>query len=286
MGSVTVITDSSACVPQELASGLRVATVPLRFNLNGRSYRDGIDIDADEVYRRLPRLDVLPTTSAPTPSDYYAVLQAVAAHVSDIVVITISRRFSAAHDSALAAAATARDTLGNISVHVVDSGTAAGAQGLVVLEAARAAARGCAVDDVIASAHRVMSRVELVAFLDTLYYIARSGRVPVALHYTNAIFRVNPLFMVKPLSGEARVIRIARGRASAQRQLLEVVGRRVAGGPLCGIVLHSYCRDEAERLADHLKSSFDCRELHISDFTPAMGIHAGPGVLGLAYYPV
>jgi DegV family protein with EDD domain len=285
MGKVAVVTDSSACLPRALAAEYGILSVPLRFRLNGRSYRDGVDISADEVYRRLPTLKALPTTSAPSPSDYYAVLHSAAAQVSGIVIITISSTLSGAYQSAVAATATASETLKHVEIQVIDSRTAAGAQGLVVLAAARAAARGGDVHAVVLTAREVMERVELVAFLDTLYYIARSGRVPMALHYTNALLKVNPLFHIRPMSGEAKTIRIARGRESAERQMLEIVHRRLHGQFLRGIVLHSDCRDEAERLRVRIESEFDCAELHVGDFTPAMGIHAGPRVLGLAYHP-
>lgn len=285
MRNVVVVTDSSACLPQTLVEEYGILTVPLRFRMDGRSYRDGVDVTADEVYRQLPTSKVLPATSAPSPSDYYAVFHSAAARVTGIVVITISSTFSGAYQSAVSATATAGETLNRVEIHVIDSRTAAGAQGLVALAAARAAARGDDIRDVVLAAREAMERVELIAFLDTLYYIARSGRVPMALHYTNALLNINPVFHIKPMSGEARTIRVARGRESAERQMLEVVRQRLGGQFLRGIVLHSDRHDEAERLRTRIESEFDCAELHVGDFTPAMGIHAGPGVLGLAYHP-
>jgi len=284
MGRVAVVTDSSACLPPAIVADLGIHVVPLRFCIDDRSYLDGVDITADEVYRLLPGTRVLPTTSAPTPSDYYAALQRVAGDHAAAVVITITRRFSAMYQSAMLAAATARDALPATTVRVIDSGTAAGAEGLVVLNAAKAAAAGADVDAVCEAARRTMEIVDLIATLETLYYLARSGRVPMAVHWANSVVRVNPLFRILPLSGEAKTVRVARGRESAVRQLIELVRQRLAGHDLCGVVFHSYCLDEAMHLRQSVESAFSCRELYISDFTPAMGIHTGPGVLGLAFY--
>ncbi len=284
MTRVAVVTDSTVCLPPELVSLHGIGVVPLRFVLEGASYLDGVEITADDIYRMLPQVKTLPTTSAPSPSDYYAAIARASVSHEAVLVITIASKFSGMHLSATTAAATARDLLKNVDVQVLDSGTAAGAQGLVVLAAARAAGRGEDMESVLSAARSVMERVELVAFLDTLYYIARSGRVPMAIHWANVVVRVNPLFRIEPMSGEANTVRVARGRQSAERQLLEIVRRHVGARKLHGIVLHSYRRAEGELLRDRILSAFDCEELHVSDFTPAMGIHTGPGVLGLAYY--
>jgi len=284
MGRVAVVTDSSACLPPHLGAEFDVYIAPLRFFIDGRSYLDGIDITATDVYRLLPHTRELPTTSAPTPSDYYAALHRASATHESVVVITITRRFSGMYQSATMAAATARESLRDLQVTVIDSGTAAGGEGLVVLNAARVAAAGGRHQDVCSAARETMERVELVATLDTLYYLARSGRVPMAVHWANAVVRVNPIFRIQPLSGEAKTARVARGRESAIRQMLELVEQRARAKALHAVVFHSDCLDEAELLRDRVAGMFHCDELFVSDFTPAMGIHTGPGVLGVAYY--
>lgn len=283
MGNVGVVTDSSACLPSELVAGLGIHVVPLRFFIDGKSYLDGIDITATDVYRMMPGLSQLPTTSAPTPGDYYAAMERVARTHESILVITIGRRFSGMYQSAMLAAGNAREALGPARVEVFDSGTAAGAEGLVVLEAARAAAAGKSLDDVVAAAGATASTVSLVAILDTLYYLARSGRVPMAVHWANSVIRVNPVFRILPVSGEVKTVRVARGRESGVRQMLELVQRDADGRTLRVAVFHSDRIAEAQSLAESAGTRLSCAELYISDFTPAMGIHSGPGVLGLAY---
>lgn len=286
MQSVAVITDSSACLPADMVSALHIQVAPLRFFIDGKSYLDGIDITATDVYRLLPQLRELPTTSAPTPSDYSAAMERAARQHENIVVITITRRFSGMYQSALIAAATARDTLRQTRVEVIDSGTAAGAEGLVVLDAARAAAAGGDLEQVCAVARRTAASVSLVAVLETLHYLARSGRVPLAVHWANSVIRAHPVFRILPLSGEAKTVRIARGRESGVRQMLEMVAEDAHGKDVRVVVFHSDRLEEARTLADAAAARFPCRELYVSDFTPAMGIHSGPGVLGLAYCPV
>ena len=284
MGRVAVVTDSSACLPGELVSELGIHVVPLRFFIDGKSYLDGIDITATNLYRLLPRVRELPTTSAPTPSDYHAAYQQMAAEHDSVAVVSLARRFSGMYQSALLAAATARESLPALRVEVLDSGTAAGAEGLVALSAARRAAAGAALDDVISTAREVSGRVVLVATLDTLYYLARGGRVPMAVHWANSVVRVNPVFRILPMSADARTVRVARGRQSAVRQMLELVRQQAGSGEWHGVVFHSDSLDDAEELRCQVVSMTRVVELYVCDFTPAMGIHTGPGVLGLAYY--
>jgi len=286
MGHVAVVTDSSACLPPELVAELGIYVVPLSFFIGGRSYLDGIDITATDMYRMLPRVSDVPSTSAPTPSDYYAAMQRAAATHESIVVVTITRRFSGMYQSAMMAAEMARESLWGLQVVVIDSGTAAGAEGLVVLSAARVAAEDGNREEVCAAAREVMERVVLVATLDTLYYLARSGRVPMAVHWANSLIHVNPIFRILPLSGDARTVRVARGRDSAARQMLELAERSAGGSDLHCVVFHSDRLDEAESLSERVGGTLCCAELYLCDFTPAMGIHTGPGVLGLAFYRV
>ena len=286
MGRVAVVTDSSTCLPPELVAELGIYVVPLRFFFGDRAYLDGIDITATDIYRMLPRVAEMPSTSAPTPSDYYAAVQRASTTHETVVVITITRRFSSMYQSAMIAAKTARESFGGLQVAVIDSGTAAGGEGLVVLDAARVAAKDGNCEEVCAAAREVMERVVLVATLDTLYYLAQSGRVPMAVHWANSLIHVNPIFQILPLSGAARTVRVARGRDSAVRQMLELAERCVGASDLRCVVFHSDRLDDAELLRDRVGGMVRCAELYVSDFTPAMGIHTGPGVLGLAFYRV
>jgi DegV family protein with EDD domain len=284
MARVAVVTDSSACLPPGAVSGLDIYVVPLRLFINGTSYRDGLDITAHEVYRMLPEVRELPSTSAPAPSDFHDAMERASVGHDSVVVITMTSRFSGTYQSAVTAAAGFRESHAHVAVDVIDSGTAAGAVGLVVLNAARKAAVGGTRDEVCSAARDIMERVHLMAVLDTLQYLARSGRVPMAVHWANALVRVNPVFRIQPLLGEARTVRVARGRESAIQVMLELVRNHVGSDELHAVVFHSDRLEEAEGLRHRVDTGFRCKELYVSDFTPVMGIHTGPGVLGLAYY--
>jgi len=284
MGCVAIVTDSTVCLPREVTEEFGIEIVPLRFLHDGKVYVDGVDISPEEMYRILPGAAKLPTTSAPAPGDYYDALERAAERHSSILVITISAKFSTMFDSAKTAVEMMMEEGRRATFDVLDCGTAAGAQGLIVLAAARAAAAGEGLVKVSEVATSVMAKTNLVAFVDTLYYLAKGGRVPKAVGWANTLIKIRPLFQIKPLSGEANVIRVARTRADAVEQLVGVVKKAAKGKAIHAMVMHSSALMEAEHLRDRLVAELRCNRTYISDFTPAMGIHSGPGVLGVAFY--
>lgn len=285
MHNVAIVTDSNACLPVELIRQYHIEVVPLGFIHEGKVYRDGIDITPDEIYRILPQAKSLPTSSSPSPGDFFGALEKVAAKYSNILVITLSLKFSTMFASAKIAASMAKEKLRNVPIEVLDCGTAAGAQGLVVLAAAKAARAEGSLTKVTEVAKNVMSRVNLIAFLDTLYYLAKGGRVPKVIAWANSLVKIKPIFQIAPLSGEASIVKMVRTRPEAIKQLLEIVKEKVEAKPIHVIVMHSHSLAEAENLKERLVSHFLCDEIYISDFAPVMGIHTGPGVLGIAFYP-
>jgi len=282
--NVAIVTDSTACLPQEVVHQYNVEVVPLRFAWQGKTYRDGIDITPEIIYRILPTAKELPTTSAPSPGDYLEALQKLGQKYRSILVITLSARLSTMSDSARVAREMVGGRLQDVAVEVLDCGSAAGAQGLVVLAAARVAGAGGNLAEVTQVARRVSAKVNLAAFLDTLHYLAKGGRVPKAVAWANSLAKVKPIFHIAPLSGEVSTLKMARTRHGAVKQLLLMVKGKAGGKPVHAIVMHSRSLDEAERLRYSLATQLQCDELYVSDFTPAMGIHTGPGVLGIAYY--
>ena len=284
MKNVAIVTDSAVCLPRELTKRYGIEVVPLRFSYRGRVYQDGIDITPEEIYRILPEAAELPTTSSPSPGDYCEALERATRERSSVLLVTISAKFSSMIESAKVGTELVKEKRRDVAIEVLDCGTAAGAQGLVVLAAARAADGGRNLAGVVEVARDIMARITLVAYVDTLHYLVKGGRVPRAVVWANTLIRIKPVFRIAPLSGEARVIRIARTRQGAIRRLLELVKRGAGGKAIHATVMHSGNLAEAQVLEQRLLTQVRCKETYVSDFSPAMGIHSGPGVLGIAFY--
>ena len=186
-------------------------------------------------------------------------------------------------NSAQLAKEMAKEALPDVVIEVLDCGTAAAAQGLVVLAAARDAASGRSLTKVIETARNVMQRVNLFAMLDTLYYLAKGGRVPKAAALASSLLQIKPIFTVK--DGDVHPVTNVRTTAGAMNRILKIMEQKVGKGqPLHVAVMHADALDKAIALKNQIASQFDCAELFITEFTPVMGVHTGPGVIGIAFY--
>jgi DegV family protein with EDD domain len=284
MANVVIVTDSTVCLPPELVGKYKIEIVPMEVIYNGRIYRDGVDISPSEFYELLAKSDKLPTTSAPSPGAYFEVLKRVSNNAKAILVITLSAKFSHAFDSAKAAAEMSREKLRNTVIEVLDCGTAAGAQGFVVLAAAKTAALGEGLTGVLESARKMMPKVHLIAFINTLHYLAKGGRVPQVAAWASALLKIKPLFEVLPLSGVAMPLDRVRTGSRATERLVELLHERTDRKPMHAIVLHTNALSDAESLKKRILAEFNCDEIYVRDFTPVMGVHTGPGLLGIAFY--
>lgn len=149
--------------------------------------------------------------------------------------------------------------------------------------AARAAAQGKSLPEVVEVAQRVRLRVNLVAVLDTLHYLARSGRVPQAVDWAASLLQVKPILSLR--GGEVTLLERARTLKKAISQVVEIMRQRSGHQrPLHVAVFHAHARREAEALAERVRGDFQPEELYITPFTPVMGVHTGPGVVSLAFY--
>lgn len=283
MVDVAIVTDSTVCLPPELVEKYGIEIVPMEFIHEGKVYRDGVDMSPSDFYRMLAKSKKLPTTSAPSPGTYFEVLKRVAKRTKSILIIAPSAKFSHAFDSARAAADMGKEKLQAV-IEVLDSGTAAGAQGFVVLAAAKAAAMGENLSRVLDAARRLMPLVRVVAFIDTLRFLAKGGRVPHVAAWASQLLKIKPVFELLPMSGGATPLDKVRTRARAIERLTEILRERTDRKPMHAIVLHSNALEEAEKLKDDIAARFNCVEIYVRDFTPVMGVHTGPGLLGVAFY--
>jgi DegV family protein with EDD domain len=257
---------------------LDIRIVPILLALNGRTFRDGEDITASRVYQWLRTSKYLPTTSAPSVGDFVRVYAAATREASGIVSIHLSPKFSATYNAAL----TASQLVDGAPIRLVNCHTAAMGQGFVVLEAARAAESGADLAAVVARAQKVSSRMNLLAILDTLEYLHRGGRIGGAATLVGTVLQIKPVLYVA--NGQVDVFAKPRTRSGAIRTMLERMAETAAGRPLHAAILHADVLEEAEALRQQVADRFDCAELYITELTPVMGAHTGPGVLGVVFY--
>lgn len=242
--------------------------------LGESSVHDG-DLDLEEV---VARLDEGLSTSGPSPGEFAEAI--AAADTGDgVVVLTLSERMSSTYGSAQLAAKLEEDR----TVRVVDTGTAAGAEGLVVLAAAVRAAAGAPIDDVVAAADVAADQVRLVATLPTLDQLARGGRVPGAAAWAGHRLDLNPLFEFK--GGHVRPLRPVRGQRAAQDRIVSLFSHRLHHqADLHVAALHALDPAGAEHVLDLVRAHVEPATAFVGSFSPVMVAHTGPGLVGLAWW--
>ncbi|MEA3308200.1 MAG: DegV family protein [Chloroflexota bacterium] len=276
---VAVVTDSAAGLPEELVGQYRIGVVPLVVQLGGRIY-DSEELGIDAFYQLLRDPASLPaTTSAPSIGNFLAMYERVARWAKAVVSVHV-----AGEQSGTCNVARLAGEHSSIPVQVIDTGTTAMAEGFVALEAARAALEACSLSEVVARTRAVVPRVELFALLESVDYAVRGGRLASAARLVNSILKIQPVVSVK--DNRLALLTQCRRRATGLRRLVEKLQARVGERPL-HLAVH-YAEDELEgegqQLLATLRARFNCVESFLTRVPMALGVHAGPGSLGIGYY--
>ncbi len=275
--SVAVVTDSAAGIPSALLVRHGIEVLPFWVQMGEDSYQDGIDIDSATFFRRLRAAeDLEASTGVPSVGAFRELYTRLADWAEGIVSVHVAGKQSGTCDTARLAA---RES--PIPVTVIDSGTTAMAQGFLALEAARLAQEGTVLEAVAQRVRRLVPDTGVFALLESVTHAVKGGRLASAARLIGNLLRIQPLVNVSDnkisLAGQVR------RRKSGLQLLVDRVVARVEGYPV-RITVH-YAEDEAEgqSLLETLKEQVNCVESYLTRVPVALGVHAGPGSIGVAY---
>ncbi|HKG02573.1 MAG TPA: DegV family protein [Conexibacter sp.] len=277
MGSVAVVTDTCHYLPRQLVAARGIHEVSLYVHWDGREDRESDLPDFDAYYGHLRTAKQLPTTSQPSIGDFLAVYEPLLEQGQDIVSIHLSGAIS----GTFASAEQAREQLlgrGGERIQVIDSQSACGGQGLVVLAAHAAAARGSNADEVVAHAREARAALTMWFAVDTLEYLRRGGRIGAAQAYLGSALKIKPI-----LTLEAEITPIERVRTSGRafERMVEYLRTRCDDGADAWVIQHIQAPDEAARLVERGREMFGTDPCFVSEVGPVIGTHVGPGLLGV-----
>jgi len=284
MSRVAVVTDTSTCLPADLLKAHRITTVPLAFLFDGGTQYDGV-LSGREFFALLRASRRFPTTAAPPPAAFLEAFRGAQAEAGAeaVLCVTLPSAFSGTYSSAVSAAEMAREELPGFPVRVVDAHCLAMCHGFAVLYAARAAAQGATLDEAEAVVRDVASRTHLLGVLDTLRFLAKSGRVPVVYHWATSLLQIKPILAAE--GEDVRSIGRARTLPRALDRLISRVEKELSPErPLHMAVTHSDAEEAANGLALRLRERFRPEELLITESASVMGAHTGPGFIGVAFF--
>lgn len=287
MAKVGVVADTAASIPEELIKEYGIVMVPLITVFEDKSYRDVIDLkEASELFDLVYKADKFPSSSAPPPAAYLDSYRKLAGEkVEAILSITISSGLSACFDVATQSKEMAAKELPGVKVEVFDSRTTIGGFGMIVLAAARAAAEGKDLDQVIKAAGEVKNKLHCIVLFDTLSYLAKSGRLGRGAALMGTILSIKPVVEVPPSSGIVEPVTRVRTRPKALKYLVDIVRRRSKpGDKIHFLVEHTVTAEEADKLIKMLNEEFECAEVLSCDTLPVAALKIGPKSIGLTFY--
>jgi DegV family protein with EDD domain len=282
MKRVAVMTDSVACLPPDMAAQNGIHVVPVRLTVDGRTFRDMADELPQSLIRSLQEAQQIDTTPWP-PEFYFRAYEAASRTANAIVHIVAFSQFTSTISQARAGATMAQEAIPGLRIEVFDSATTTMAQGFIALAAARAAAKGNNVDGVLAEADRVRSAVASVFTLDSLHYLARTGRVTRLASWAGSLLHVMPV--VGLAHGKERPIALTRSRPQATKRLLELVlAASAPGEPLHVAIMESGQPEQVEEFKHSIQERLHPAELLVVTVSPVTQVVVGPGLLGVAFY--
>jgi DegV family protein with EDD domain len=280
-----IITDSLACLTPELAEKYGIHVVPLSFMLKGHVYRDWVDISPSKAYELFLEDPNSFQSSAPSPVQFLDAFRDAAKTAANILCITLSNILSTTHSAALIAMKQFQLESPGTRIEIFDSYTTTAAEGFVALAAARAAVAGKDFAGVVKAAETIRSKVEIVAVLDTIKHVYRSGRIPKIASTIGSVLAVRPLLYIKTDNqGAVRFAGIVRTRQAGIDKIIGMMRQKAGDSPLHLAVMHAYTPELALEVRDRIVREFNCAEIWITEFSPLMGYAVGTGALGLAFY--
>jgi len=277
---VAIVTDGACSITPAQGEQLGVNVAPVYVTFGDQTYRAGVDLDAAEFYRLLSASKKLPTTAQPTAADFVNLYTKLADEVDEIVTIVISHHMSATIQSA----EMAKEKFNKVPVHIIDSESVSLGLGMMAIAAAKAAAQGQDAQAVLQLVERIKQTIHVIFTVNTLEYLHKGGRIGGATAFLGSALNIKPILYIK--NGRIEPLERQRTRTHALARLLELMEEKVGNQQVQVAVIHGNVIEEAQQLEQTIRAKFNCVDIITSDMGPVIGVHAGPGTLGLVFYPV
>lgn len=275
---VAIVTDGTCSLTPAQGEQLGIHIAPIYVALGEKTYRAGIDLDSEEFYRFLSASKKLPTTAQPTVTDFVNIYNKLAEEAEEIVTIVISHHMSATIQSA----EMAREQFDKVPVHIIDSESTSLGLGMMAIAAARAAEQGQNAQAILELVENLKQKINVIFTVKTLEYLHKGGRIGGATAFLGTAMDIKPILYIK--NGRIEPLERQRTRKRSISRLVELMEKNVGEKPVHVAILHGNVPEESRQLEQSIRSQFNCVELITSDMGPVIGVHAGPGTLGLVFY--
>jgi DegV family protein with EDD domain len=281
MPKVAIVTDSTANIPSDLIKNYPIFTTHLQVLWDEKVYLDQIDIKPKEFYDRLENSKTMPSTSQVTPSAFISIYEDLIRDGYDILSIHISQKLSGTLDSAVQAIA----QLPGSRIELFDSKSTAMAMGFQVMATARAASMGASLEECVSIANKARDHTGVLFTASTLEFLHRGGRIGGGAKFLGTALNLKPILEVR--DGRIEAVERVRNMSKALDRMLELSIRRMdKRTPIRIATIHANDPENANRLLEKARSYFNISEVSeafITEVSPVIGTHTGPGTVGIAF---
>jgi len=272
-----LVTDSASDISKEFAKKYNINVVPIYIHYNGKEYKDGVDIDSNQIYTLQKEKKAIFSSSSPSPHDFAQVYEKLLKEYKKIFSIHISSKLSAVIKSARIARGLIK---AEKRIKIFDSLSGAMGTGFMVLTAARSILKKYSCDKILFLLNFLRDNIKMYGTIDTLKYLQRSGRVPAIASLISGILKIKPMLGIK--NGIVEMI----GIAVTRRGSLAEIARRVIKDFkkerwVIVSIIHTLSFMESKRIMKKIQSSLNCVDTMITECTPVIGAHTGPGLIGV-----
>lgn len=280
--SVKIIADSTCYLPQEYIDKYKVAIVSLNVLLNGNSYRE-TDLSNNWFYNEMAKSATIPTSSQPSIEDLYNAVETEIKAGNDVVGIFLSSDMSGTFSTSNLVKNMILENYPDANIKMIDSRSNCMQAGFAVLEAAKAAYENKSLDEVVSIAKNVIENSKFIFVPDTLEYLKKGGRIGGAAALFESLLQIRPILTVE--DGKTTVFTKVRTKKKAIDKIVNTILEQNSKSPIKGLIVHHInCESEGQELANRLKSSLGLDNVKIQSIGPIIGLHVGPGSIGVAYH--
>ena len=279
--AIKIVTDSTSYIPEEFINKYDISVVSLNVIMNGESIRV-VDLDNETFYSKMEESTEIPSSSQPSPDEIYNTFENIIKEGNSIVGIFISSDMSGTVSSANLIKNMLLEKYPTAHIEIVDSRSNCMQMGYVAIEAAKAAAAGKSMEEVIDVCTSVINNSRFLFTPDTLDYLKKGGRIGGASALLGTLFQIKPILTV--CDGKTTVFTKVRTKKKAVDTLVTTLVNDLQGKELGGVIVHHInCQDEGLSLAAKIKKQLGV-DVQIDTIGPIIGLHVGPGSIGVAYF--
>ena len=280
---IAVVTDSTCYLTKEEIAANNIHVVPIPFTLNGKTYKEGVDITSEEFYKQLKTASTFPSTSQPSIGEMMELYQGLADQGYDAVIsIHLTKTISGFLNSITQLSEEMKDT---IKIVPFDSGITVKLMGYLAIEAAKLANQGADVDEIVTKLTELKDTFRDVFVVDDLQNLVRGGRLSNASAFVGSILRIKPLLSFDNPNHDIEAFEKVRSMKKAKARCEQIFDESIAklAYPVRAIVLHANDEEAGKKWMTKLQADHPDIKFELSYFGPVVGVHLGQGALALAW---